>query len=112
MTYRLIIKDRAEQDLRQQAEYILLNGNADAAVRFLSAAETTFAQLATMPRIGKVTQLVLSRLGEVRQWRIRGFEEHLIFYRIQDQETTIEILRLLHGSRDLADVLRELDRGV
>ncbi|HAZ44874.1 MAG TPA: type II toxin-antitoxin system RelE/ParE family toxin [Cyanobacteria bacterium UBA11369] len=110
MTYRLIIKDRAEQDLRQQAEYILLNGNADAAVRFLSAAETTFAQLATMPRIGKVTQLVLSRLGEVRQWRIREFEEHLIFYRIQ--ETTIEILRVLHGSRDLADVLSELDREV
>ncbi|GET39773.1 type II toxin-antitoxin system RelE/ParE family toxin [Microseira wollei] len=110
MTYRLIIKERAEQDLRQQAEYILLNGNADAAVRFLSAAETTFAQLATMPRIGKVTQLVLSRLGEVRQWRIREFEEHLIFYRIQ--ETTIEILRLLHGSRDLADALGELDREV
>ena len=34
MSYRLVIKNRAEQDLRQQAEYMLQNGNVDAAVNF------------------------------------------------------------------------------
>ncbi len=29
MNDRLIVKDRATQDLRQQANYILVNGNAD-----------------------------------------------------------------------------------
>ncbi len=33
MNYWLIVKDRATQDLRQQANYILVNGNADAAVK-------------------------------------------------------------------------------
>jgi toxin ParE1/3/4 len=107
MSYRLIIKNRAEQDLRQQAEYILLNGNTDAATRFLAEAEMTFAQLAKMPKIGKVTKLTNSRFDEVRQWRIRSFAEYLIFYQVKD--TTVEVLRVLHGSRDLAEVLGELE---
>ncbi|MBD2513151.1 type II toxin-antitoxin system RelE/ParE family toxin [Nostoc muscorum FACHB-395] len=107
MSYRLIVKDRATQDLRHLANYILVNGNTDVAVKFLSAAEATFAQLVKTPGIGKVTQLVVSRLGEIRQWRIKDFQDYLIFYRIED--TTIEILRVFHGARDLADVLSELD---
>ncbi|MHC5718805.1 MAG: type II toxin-antitoxin system RelE/ParE family toxin [Nostoc sp.] len=59
------------------------------------------------PGMGKVTQLVVSTLGEIRQWRIKDFQDYLIFYRIED--TTIEILRVFHGARDLADVLSELD---
>ncbi|MHC5763193.1 hypothetical protein [Nostoc sp.] len=43
MNYRLIVKDRATQDLRHLANYILVNGNTDAAVKFLNAAELTFA---------------------------------------------------------------------
>ncbi len=107
MSYRLIVKDRATQDLRHLANYILVNENTDVAVKFLSAAEATFAQLVKTPGIGKVAQLVVSRLGEIRQWRIKDFQDYLIFYRIKD--TTIEILRVFHGARDLADVLSELD---
>jgi toxin ParE1/3/4 len=69
--------------------------------------EVTFAQLAKTAGIGKVTQLVVSRLGEIRQWRIKNFKDYLIFYRIQD--ANVEILRVFHGARDLADVLSELD---
>lgn len=107
MNYRLIVKDRATKDLRYLANYILVNANADVAVKFLSSAEVTFAQLGKTPGMGKVTQLVVSTLGEIRQWRIKNFQDYLIFYRIQD--TTIEILRVFHGARDLADVLNELD---
>ena len=46
-------------------------------------------------------------MGEIRQWRIKDFQDYLIFYSFQD--TTIEILRVFHGARDLADVLNELD---
>ncbi|OUL23840.1 hypothetical protein BV372_29500 [Nostoc sp. T09] len=107
MNFRLIVKDRATQDLRQLANYILVNGNADVAVKFLNAAEVTFEQLVKTPGMGKLTQFVVSRLGEIRQWRIKDFKDYLIFYRIQD--TTIEILRVFHGARDLADVLSELE---
>jgi len=66
MSYRLIIKDRATQDLRQLANYILVNANADVAVNFLSAAEVTFEQLLKTPGMGKITQFVVSNLGEIR----------------------------------------------
>ncbi|BAZ53992.1 hypothetical protein NIES4103_66760 [Nostoc sp. NIES-4103] len=49
----------------------------------------TFALLSKTPGMGKITQLVVSRLGEIRQWRIKDFRDYLIFYRIED--TTIEI---------------------
>ncbi|MBD2472012.1 type II toxin-antitoxin system RelE/ParE family toxin [Nostoc sp. FACHB-145] len=108
MNYRLIVKDRATKDLRHLANYILVNGNTDVAIKFLNAAETTFAQLQKTPGMGKVTQLVVSSLGEIRQWRVKDFQDYLIFYRIKD--TTIEILRVFHGARDLANVLGELDQ--
>jgi len=107
MKYRLIVKDRATQDIRHLANYLLVNGNADVAFKFLSAVEITFAKLQKTPGMGKVTQLVGSRLGEIRQWHIKDFQDYLIFYSFQNP--TIEILRVFHGARDLPDVLSELD---
>ena len=54
MTFRVIVRDRATQDLRQQANYILAMGNRDAAEKFLESAEYTFNQLATTPNIDKI----------------------------------------------------------
>ena len=43
------------------------------------------------------------RLEGLRVWRIQGFEKHLIFYRpVADG---IEIVRVLHGARDLDRLL-------
>ena len=110
MSYQLIVKNRATQDIRQQANYILVNGNARTAERFLELAEATFAQLATIPGMGKIVQLVSSGMGEIRQWRIKDFQDYLIFYQIQDDR--VEILRVLHGARDLEDILSNIDEEV
>jgi toxin ParE1/3/4 len=40
----------------------------------------------------------------VRVWQIPGFENYLMFYRHIHQE--IQIVRLLHGARDLERQLR------
>ncbi|TAF91716.1 MAG: type II toxin-antitoxin system RelE/ParE family toxin [Oscillatoriales cyanobacterium] len=53
---------------------------------------------------------VSSRMGEIRQWRIKDFQDYLIFYRIQDDR--VEVLRVLHGARDLEDILSNLDEEV
>ncbi|MHC5860372.1 hypothetical protein [Nostoc sp.] len=60
----------------------MVNANADVAVKFLSAAEVTFAQLEKTPGMGKVTQLVVSTLGEIRQWRIKDFQFVLLLGRL------------------------------
>jgi toxin ParE1/3/4 len=110
MSRTLIIRNRATQDLRQQANYILSNGNVAAAEQFLELVEATFSQILTVPRIGKSVDFVLASMGEVRQWRIKNFQDYLVFYRVQDDR--IEILRILHGARDLANLLSTLDEEI
>lgn len=110
MSRQLIIRNRATQDLRQQANYILGNGSVDAAEQFLELAEATFTQISIVPRIGKSVDFVSDRMGEVRQWRIKNFQDYLVFYRVQDEQ--IEILRVLHGSRDLEGILSTLEEEI
>jgi toxin ParE1/3/4 len=110
MSRELIIRNRATQDLRQQANYILSNGSVAAAEQFLELAEATFARILLTPRIGKQVDFVLDSMGEVRQWRIKNFHDYLVFYRVQ--EDRIEILRVLHGARDLAGILSTLDEEI
>jgi toxin ParE1/3/4 len=110
MNYRLNVRNRATQDIRQAANYILVNGDADAASRFLELVELTFTQLAATPGMGKIVRSLWRNLGEIRQWRVKDFRDYLIFYRIQEQQ--VEILRLLHGARDLESILFDLDEEI
>jgi toxin ParE1/3/4 len=107
MSRKLIIRNRATQDLRQQANYILSNGSVGAAEQFLELTEATFERILTAPKIGKLVDFLSERMGEVRQWRIKKFQDYLVFYRVQDDR--IEILRVLHGARDLEGILSTLD---
>ncbi|NJL90903.1 MAG: type II toxin-antitoxin system RelE/ParE family toxin [Coleofasciculaceae cyanobacterium SM2_1_6] len=110
MAFQVIIHDRATQDIRRQANYILAKGNREAAERFLESAEYTFAQLATTPNMGKVLSLILSDMKTIRQWRIKNFKDYLIFYQVQAEQ--VEVLRVLHGARDLENILPFLDEEV
>jgi toxin ParE1/3/4 len=110
MSRKLIIRNLATQDLRLQANYILSNGNVATAEHFLELAEATFAQILISPRIGKSVDFVFDLMGEVRQWRIKNFQDYLVFYRVQDDR--VEILRVLHGARDLEGILSTLDEEI
>lgn len=84
-------------DLQGVARYIRAR-NARAARRFLIAAYDTFEFLAANPGMGRGR----ADLGfpEVRSWRVRGFPRHLVFYR--ELSDRVQILRVLHGARDLS----------
>jgi toxin ParE1/3/4 len=99
---RFSILPRAAADLREQRDYIAQD-NFASAERFLAAAEEAFERLATMPGMGVVRTVRNPRLGRIRQWPIRGFERHLIFYR--ETEAGIEVVRVLHGARDSGRIL-------
>jgi plasmid stabilization system protein ParE len=66
---RIIKRPAAKQDLIEQADYIAQD-NLDAALRFLDAAEKTFAQLARLPRIGKSGKVKSRVFANVRQFPI------------------------------------------
>lgn len=90
----------AIQDLVDTALYLAETSENDAlAFRFLDAAQATFERLVAMPALGAPGRLRHPALAHVRVWRVTGFRNHLIFYRPTD--SGIEVLRVLHGKRDL-----------
>ena len=72
--------------------------------RFLTAAHKTFELLAGKPGIGWKCRLQQPDLASVRVFRISGFEKMLVLYR--PFVDGIEILRVVHSSRDLEAFLR------
>lgn len=92
------------QDLIECADYIA-QGNLEIAEQFLVAAEATFQQLGEMPGLGKFSKFSNPKLERIRQYSIKGFRRYLIFYLVID--SGIEILRVLHGARDLEAILDE-----
>ncbi len=90
------------QDLIGLATYIA-EDNLDASDLFLQATEETFKQLGKIPQMGKLSQFFNQNLAGIRQQAIKGFRKYLIFYRSTDEG--IEILRVIHGVRDLEAIL-------
>ncbi len=92
------------RDLIDLATYIAAD-NMDVSDKFLAAAEETFKLLAQTPKMGRVREFDNPNLANVRQQPIKGFRNYLVFYRTRD--TDIEILRVLHGRRDINAILDE-----
>jgi len=72
-------------------------------MRLLRAAEDTLLELAQMPEMGVAVSFERSRDRKLRRWRIRGFENFLIFY--CPIEDGIEVIRVLHGAREIERLL-------
>jgi toxin ParE1/3/4 len=104
MTLPVFKRPQVFEDLENYAYYIGLD-NPDAAERFLDAAEKSFAFIGRTPFIGPERAFRDKRLQGIRFWRIAGFENFLIFYRVE--EDRIDILRVIHGAMDLETELGE-----
>ena len=95
---KILLSEYVEPELTAIWEFIAFD-NLDAADRFLDAAQSTFQQLAEMPGMGRTRPFPQSVLKNLRSFRIRDFDNYLIFYRpIADG---IEVFHVLHGARDL-----------
>jgi toxin ParE1/3/4 len=93
-----ILSEFVELELCAIWDYIAID-NLDAADRFLEAAYGAFQELARMPGMGRTRNFPQARLNKLRSFRIKDFENYLIFYSpIQDG---IEVFHVLHGTRDL-----------
>jgi toxin ParE1/3/4 len=97
----VVRRPRALRDIVEIAVFIA-EESVEASDRFLEAVELTFRALARMPRVGARCRFRNPRFAAVRMWRVRGFENYLIFYR--PRQDGIEVLRLIHGARDIASL--------
>jgi toxin ParE1/3/4 len=97
-------RDAALHDLIDLAYYIALD-NVEKAHQFLDQAEESFRDLERMPLMGSTREFQDSTLTGIRMWRVKGFRNHLIFYR--PTAGGVEIIRVLHSARDIAGLFSE-----
>jgi len=79
--------------------------NPAAALRFYDAYDVALQLIEKMPLAGGRLLLPECEHLDLRYSRPKGFWNYLIFYRATD--AAIEIVRVLHGSRDMNTALRE-----
>ena len=96
---RLLIQPAAIADLDRHADFIAKD-SPQAALRLLECAEATFQFLSEMPFVGIqcADQFESPRARDLRLWRIKGFPNHQILYRVQLKE--LLIVRVIHAAQD------------
>jgi toxin ParE1/3/4 len=105
VTGRVMKRPRAIQDLDDAAASIQERSGPDRAIRLLRAADSMFAILAGMPGMGTRYEPEEPLYADLRYFPITRHPNHLVFYR--PSTDGIEVLRVLHGARDIAAILAE-----
>lgn len=101
---QVIVKPKAVLDLAQIGGYYRAI-RPTLEMRFLSALNSAFARILTMPSIGTIVESGKITEAPVRYWRMKEFPKYLLFYQVH--EDSIVIVRVLHGSRDWQDILED-----
>jgi toxin ParE1/3/4 len=97
------LRPAARRDLLEHFDYLRGEAGVETAVRFLIATEQAINLLAGRPRIGRICGFTGRISNRFRQWPLPGFENWLIFY--LPLKNGVDILRILHGPRDLNALL-------
>jgi toxin ParE1/3/4 len=100
VSLRLFIHTQASEDIDQYAGRIG-EDSPRAAARFQESALDTAQWLTEFPGAGHVVRM--RRNEGLRVCAVRGFPNHLIFYR--EHAGLLEVVRIVHGARDLPRVL-------
>lgn len=74
--------------------------------RFINELHETISQLESMPRMGKRVGILADDGNELRCFRVRGFPKFRICYCVESE--CLRIVRIVHGARDLDNLLREI----
>ncbi len=99
----------ARRDLIDIFRFIARKGGLRSAYGFLTSAEATFQRLATVPNLGTAFMPDEPRFAGLRYGPVGRFKSYVIFYRPTPEG--IEVLRVLHGSRDLEGLLTPDDEA-
>ncbi|HEX8553218.1 MAG TPA: type II toxin-antitoxin system RelE/ParE family toxin [Sphingomonas sp.] len=92
---RLEISRSAVSDLIAHRRWLHHEAGSDVAERMLAGADRAFAQLIVTPGLGSP---VATRLADLRKWRVAGFPQLLVLYRVDPDVLTV--IRVLHAAQD------------
>jgi len=96
-------RQQARHDLIECFVYLAENASLSIAERFLTNAEVSFNDLALNPLMGSPLKSKTPKLAGIRKWRVKEFNNILIFY--LPRQNGVSIVRVLHGSQDWWNLL-------
>jgi toxin ParE1/3/4 len=97
------LRPLAWREINAQLDYLEDQAGLETAERFLDQLLSTFITLANMPRIGVRCGFRRSATRRLRRWPVKDFENWLVFYQVKRHG--VEIVHLLHGARDIENLL-------
>ena len=101
MTFRVLLTEDIEWDLREIDDYITSTDSPEAADQVLANIEKVFLGQAEMPARGSYTKELL-QLG-IREYREVSFKPYRIIYRIQTKKVYIYLIA--DGHREMRSLL-------
>ena len=100
----VVLREQARCDVDEAVAYYLSEAGAAGALAFIDALQASLLQIGEHPATGSSRYAhELDLLG--LRFRTVGQFPYLIFY--VEQETAIDVWRILHGARDMAAWMRE-----
>jgi toxin ParE1/3/4 len=95
---RIVIRRAAKRDMAKYYGWLAGEAGIDTAERFMSAADSSFGELAINPGLGAEIGSQNLRLARLRKWRIDGFPRMIVFY--LPGQNTIRVIRVLNSAQD------------
>ena len=95
----------ARRDLVEIFQHLIQHAGLATARRFRAEAEATFGRLVRMPGIGASYDPDDPSFQGLRVFPVSRHRKYLVFY--QPVDDGINVLRILHGARDIAGILEE-----
>lgn len=105
---RLLRRKLAGEEIARAADHYFEEGGAVLEGRFIDALEWAFNHIARAPGTGSLRYATQTQHLDLRVWQTKRFP-YLIFY--VELKDHIDVLRVLHTSRDIPASLREDDSG-
>jgi plasmid stabilization system protein ParE len=104
MSLAILKRPQAERDI-EEAFVFIAEADFDSGLDFLFAVEQSLEFIAANPLVGSRRSFAVPGLENVRMWRVKSYEKHLLFYLVH--EHAIELVRLIHSARDYRKVLED-----
>jgi len=102
MIHGLRVLQLADDDVDETALHIA-GDSVDQAMRFYDAVNVTYKMILEAPMRWPSYGLSHPKLADIRKRSIPGFPNHLVFY-----ADMVEIVRVIHGSRDIPAILESM----
>jgi toxin ParE1/3/4 len=106
MSRRVNFREIAEADVDEQCLF-LARRSARLALRFYEAIQSTALRLAESPDLGTRLDSMMELETNILVWKVDGFSNHLLLFLATPDG--IDVVRILHASRDIAALFESGD---